>query len=363
MIIKEIKTKTDLKKFYKFPTIIYQNTDFYRSTEDEVMKMLVEKKSSFFQHATIHSFLVNDSVSTVARFSLIHDKNLPEFVQISFFEALENQDGLIEKIISQAKKYFPNVPKAIFGLNGHLNYGAGFLQNKFDLAPLFGLPYNKSYYNEYFKTIRKHKMVSFRFPVKKWIEFKEKFPKEFDFGGITVRCLDRKNLKRDVNIYTYLNNKGFSRHLFWSNRTNEEDYELFYPFRFLIKEENLLIAEHKGKPIGFILWYPDFNELVNGDEHLNLMHVLKYKFFNPIKTFRFTEIAVLPEYRVSKVVLAMILKMIPFLEKGGFKFGEGGFIFTDNKNSIAMTLRYLERAFKERFEPYREYAVYECDLS
>ena len=362
MIIHEIKTAKDLKTFYKFSVDLYKNTKLHRSTEDDVMKMLVEKKSCYFKHAAIYSFIVFEQNIPIARFSLINDFNLKDYVQVSFFEAIDNIEGLTDQIITYAKKYFPTIPKIIFGLNGHLNYGAGYLCNMFDKAPIFGLPYNYYYYNNYFEKLDKHKMVSFRFSMEKWIEYKNRIPQNVDFGGITVRCMDKKQLKRDVGIYTYLNNMGFSNHPFWSDRTEEEDFELFYPFRYLLKEENFLIAEHDGKPIGFILWYPDFNELVSGDQHLNILHVLKYKFQNPIKTFRFTEIAVLPEYRVSKAVLAMILTMIPFIENGGYTFGEGGFIFEENKNSISMTLRYLKRAFNQSFEPYREYAVYESNL-
>lgn len=359
MKIREVSSISDLKQFYYLSPVVYKNYPLHRSTEDEIMKMLVEKKSHFLTHSCIKSFIAEQNNDVQARFTLIRDKKLPEYVQVSFFEAMEGLTGIADLIISEARKHFPDQSKIVFGLNGHLNYGAGYLCNNFDHAPLFGLPYNPPYYHRYFSSLTKRSMVSFRFSNDKWSLWKNQFPENPDTGGITVRCMDKKQFQRDVRIYTDLNNKGFLKHPFWSDRSEPEDYELFHPFRFLIKEENLLFAEHNGNPIGFLLWYPDFNELVKSDRQLNILDVFRYKFANPIRSIRFTEIAVLPEYRVSKAVLAMILKLISIVEKSCYTHGEGGFIFKENNNSMSMASRYLERAFGEKFLPFREYAVYE----
>jgi GNAT superfamily N-acetyltransferase len=183
-----------------------------------------------------------------------------------------------------------------------------------------------------------------------------------DFKGITVRKLDKRKLHKEIEIYTYLNNACFLDHPFWAERNVQEDFELFHPFRFLIKEENLLFAEKDGKPIGFFLWYPDFNQLLKGHQHLGIKHVLQYYFTRRIDTFRFTEIAVLPEYKLSHAAQALILYAIPYIRKAGIKYGEGGFIFEENKNSIAMTRRFLERATGIKMEPHRHFALFETTL-
>jgi hypothetical protein len=183
-----------------------------------------------------------------------------------------------------------------------------------------------------------------------------------DFKGITVRKLNKRKLRQDTEIYTYLNNACFPDHPFWAERAVQEDYELFHPFRFFIKEENLLFAEKDGKPIGFFLWYPDFNQLLKGHQNLGLKQLLLSYLSCPIDTFRFTEIAVLPEYKNSHAVQAMILCAIPYIERSGIKYGEGGFIFEQNINSMVMTRRFLERATGNKIEPYRHYALFETTL-
>jgi len=362
MKIKPVKTKKDSKDFYNITKEIYKSNIFYRSTEDDIIRLLIEGPSVFHQHAAVNSYILLEDDRTVGRFALVYDQKLPDYVQVSFFEALPGLTDLVEIILKQAKTLYPECNRIVVGLNGHLNYGAGILLSRFDEAPVFGLPYSPKYYQDYFKDLKKRTMVSYRFPTEPFFEYHKKMRGNLNLKGITVRKMNKKKLRQETEIYTYLNNACFPGHPFWADREVAEDFELFYPFRFLIKEENLLFAEMDGKPIGFFLWYPDFNQLVKGDQHLGLRHVLRYHFADPITTFRFTEIAVLPQYKVSPAVQAMILYATPYIKKLGYTHGEGGFIFEENRSSIAMTRRFLERATGEKLEPYRRYAVFEREI-
>ena len=362
MILKEVHTKRDFCAFYKIPEEIYKANIYYRASEYDITQLLVEGPSAFHQHATIHSFLILQEDNVVGRFTLIHDQKLPEYVQVSFFEAQPGLSGVANLIVEKARSGYPHCKRIVIGLNGHLNYGAGILTSNFSEAPVFGLPYNREYYQDYFSDFRKIPLVSYQFPIEPFIEYHRRMGNNPDFKGITVRKLNKMKLRQETEIYTYLNNACFPGHPFWAERNVQEDYELFHPFRFLIKEENLLFAEKDGKPIGFFLWYPDFNQLLKGHQQLGLKHVLHYYFTRTIDTFRFTEIAVLPEYKKSHAVQAMILYAIPYIRKSGIKYGEGGFIFEENTNSIVMTRRFLERATGIKMEPHRHYALFETTL-
>lgn len=362
MKIKKIETKNDVKRFYSISKEIYKDNIFHRSTDDDITSLLIKGNSNFHTHASVIPYILLEDDRIVGRFALINDKKLPDYVQVSFFEVLPHKQEVVEIIVKQARTSYPHCRRIVFGLNGHLNYGAGILLNKFDEAPVFGLPYNPEYYPDYFMNFDKKTMVSYRFPTKPFFEYCKSMSGKLDFKGISVRKMNKKKLSQEIEIYTYLNNACFPGHPFWADRDVKEDFELFYPFRFLIKEENLLFAEKNGEPIGFFLWYPDFNQLTKENQRLGLRHVLRYHFNDPINTFRFTEIAVLPKYKISMAVQAMILSAIPYIESLGYAYGEGGFIFEENRSSIAMTLRFLERATGKKMEPYRRYAVFEREL-
>jgi hypothetical protein len=359
MIIKEVHTKKELRSFYKIQEEVYRDITYFRNSESDITQLLVEGPSAFHRHATVLPFLILENEKVVGRFAFIQDHHLQEYLQVSFFEA---QPGLVDVaglILEGARSLFPDCKKVVFGLNGHLNYGAGILISHFNEPPVFGLPYNPEYYKEYFRGFDQKTMVSYRFPLDPFVEYHQKMGETQDFKGITVRKLNKKKLRQETEIYTWLNNTCFPGHPYWADRLAEEDFELFNPFRFLIKEENLLFAEKNGKPIGFFLWYPDFNQLIRNKQHLGWKEVLKVHFANPINTFRFTEIAVLPGIQNSYAVQAMILYAIPYIQKTGVTVGEGGFIFEENTKSIVMTRRFLERVTGAKMEPYRRYALFE----
>lgn len=362
MKLLKVRTKKEFRAFYDIANNIYGKCEFHRSTEDEIVKLLLQGKSSFRNHATIIPYLIYDDNKLAGRFALIQDHYLPDIAQVSFFEAQRGLDNLLDTIRSEVRVALPDCSRLVIGLNGHLNYGAGLLLNRYDEPPVFGLPYTHGYYNDYFEGTTRHLMVSYRFDLEPFYNYHSSFSANIDFDGISVRKLDKCNLKSEIDIYTRLNNLCFQDHPYWSDRETEEDFELFHPFRFFIKEENLLFAEKNGQAIGFLLWYPDFNQLVRAGAGLGLSQLIRYRLGGSINTFRFTEIAVLPEFRNSKATLAMILHTIPYLKKRKFQFCEGGFIFQENNQSIAMTERFLKRATGDTYTPYRKYAVYECAL-
>jgi len=351
-----------LRAFYRIGSDVYRDLPLHRSTEDEVMRMLVEGPTAFLDHARVDPFLMREGRRLVGRFALIRDERLPEYVQVAFFEALPGLDGVLETIRLKAASQFPNCTRLVVGLNGHLNYGAGFLANRFEEPPLFGMPYTPAYYLDYFDELTPRPMASFRFDSEDFFALRRQLAPTFDPGEIRIRTMDRAHFAREVDVYTYLNNACFGDHPYWADRTSAEDHELFHPFRFLLRDEHFIVAEHRGKPVGFLLWYPDFNELCRGDEEFGLRHLARYRLADPISTARLTEIAVLPEYRAHRVDLAMILRMIRGVEEAGYRYTEGGFIFEENRASIALTLRYIRRATGRTPRPHRRYVVFDGPL-
>jgi GNAT superfamily N-acetyltransferase len=362
MRIEKLEGTEGYRIFSNLGRKIYNGNPYYRGTEASIEKLLLLGPTSFHKHSTVMFFIVEDENEMVARFALIHDKKLPGYIQVSFFEALPGINGLWNLIKSEARKHFNDVSKVVVGLNGHLNYGAGFLINHFNEDPLFGLPYSHKYYPDYFKDLNARVMVTFRFPMSKYIKWFNRYNIKRLIKDVKTRNMNKKNIKKEIETYTILNNKCFQQHLYWANREIEEDLELFYPFRHLLKNENLIFAEYSGVPIGFFLWYPDFNQLVKGSRDLNALDLVRFKAGAKIDVFRFAEIGVLPEYRGTSVNISLIQHAVPYIEKAKIKYCECGFIFEENKESITMMKRFMKRFFNHEVEPYRKFAVYEGEL-
>ncbi len=386
-----VESRSDWKRFLDIPAAVYAGNPFARSTEEDLVHLLARPASVFYRHARVESRLILCGAHPVGRFSLIADANMPGTVQVAFFEAIAGLSRVSGCIRAAARAFAPDAHRLVVGLCGHLNYAAGFLASRFDEPPVFGLPYTPPWYLDYFADMQAHSMVSFRFHnesfYRLWKENRLRRAAHPEPSRIRVRPMDRRRLREEIALYTELNNACFQQHPYWTDRTPEEDYELFHPFRFLLKEENLLFAEEDGRAVGFLLWYPDFNQLVGPGEPLGLRHVLFYHAAHtvprprpravsrlsgiqasahrllrqtaPIDTVRLTEIAVRESHRKAGVVEALIRAFTGIQYLRGFSHTEGGFIFEENVPSITMTRRLLEAAFGQAPEPYRRYVVFE----
>ena len=359
-----IEGKSAYPTFAKVAQEVYRNNPYYRGTEGSIERMLLQSKSAFSKHADVKMFVVEDGNYLAARFALIHDRQLADYVQVAFFEAQEGLGDIFQLIQHEIRRHFPNIKKTVVGLNAHLNYGAGILLNRFDEVPVFGLPYNPPYYAGYFSQLRCRKMVTFRFGMDAYSDWAHSYSAQRPIKNLTVRFMNRRHINTESAIYTQLNNRAFVNHPFWANRDEAEDLELFAPFRHFLDNENLIIAEIDGQPVGFYLWYPDFNQLVKNQGDLNAFHLLKYRtgMGRKIDTLRFTEIGILPKYQGTSVAYALIDKSLPTLIEQGYSFCEGGFIFEENYASIAFVKRILKRCYGKEPEPYRHFAVFETSL-
>lgn len=363
MKVRHLNTSAALREFRAFPEEVYRGNANYRGTDASIEKLLTAGKSAFYRHATSELFLLSDGRQTLARFALIHDQRLPENVQVSFFEALPEAKDVFEHIRETIKHFYPQCSKAVVGLNGHLNYGAGILLNRFDEAPLFGLPYNPPYYPNFFSQLSMKPMHTYRFRMNDFHSWAETYRPEREIKGLSIRFMNKKNIKHESAIYTLLNNAAFKTHPYWADRDTEEDLELFYPFRFLLDNENLILAEVHGQPAGFFLWYPDFNQLPGSGKDLNLCHLLRFRLKNRINTFRFTEIGIIPEFQRTALAWALLAKSLPKLKKAGYDYCEGGFIFEENTASSSFVKRILTKVYGTEPEAYRSFAVFEADLT
>ena len=166
MKVDPVRSSKDLKTFFNITKVVYRGNPYYRATDEDITKLLIQGPTAFHSHASVHPFIITKSQKPVGRFALIYDQKLPDYVQVAFFEALPELADLDGIILNQARKIYPQCKRVVIGLNGHLNYSAGMLLNHFDKPAVFGLPYTPAYYQDYFKNFKRRTMVSYRFPAK-----------------------------------------------------------------------------------------------------------------------------------------------------------------------------------------------------
>jgi hypothetical protein len=155
-----------------------------------------------------------------------------------------------------------------------------------------------------------------------------------------VRTGNFRRLAQDLAVYTELNNAAFAGHPHYFERTAAEDLELFRAFGPLLREENFLIAEHGGRPVGFLLWYSDFNEWTAPGGTVGLGAVVRSRVLGrrPAR-FKIAELGVRPEFHRSGAILALMAQCYR-LVKRRYRVGESGWILDGNTLSKALNTRW-----------------------
>ncbi|WP_026478450.1 hypothetical protein [Alkaliphilus transvaalensis] len=355
----KIVDKTTVKDYIDFCKGIYQDNENYRDIMSGTLKEILLGKAEICKSTTIEPIMVIESGRIVAVCTFAIVDRMKDVLQIAYFEALEKQEQAVDFIMEYGKKVAlkHQINQILVGLNFHVNYGLGLLASSYDELQSFGSAYNPPYYIDYFSKYAHEeiKLMSYLKEMKN-LDFKIK---ERLLNKVTakyqVRKANFKDLKREAAIYTEINNRAFKNHRFYYERRLAEDLELFQEFKLFLKEENLLFLEYNGEAIGFMLWYPDFNQLMKPQESIGLKTLIKSKLFaNKINRFKIVEIGVLPEYQKTGAVLSLFL-FCHGLTKGRYQYCEAGWILEENYASKGFGIRWAD-------EEYKQYKVFLINL-
>lgn len=359
MKIINCNNKTLKNQMLDFRKSLYKNNPYFKNSEQLTLKDMLFKKTTFSKGAMIEPLLVEEHGEIYSSALLIHEKNFCEYVQIAFFECKEGCEEagrvLIDYAIEKAREM--DVPKVLIGMNGHVNYGLGILSSDFQSPQSFGSSYNPEFYLRIFEGYPHSKVVLTSllkdlstFSMEKVDKVIKRVDRNYSF-----RIMNISDLKNEIEIYTRLNNEIFKEHKFYYPRESNMDFELFKDLSYLIKGENLIFAYKDKEPIGFLLWYPDFHELVAPYKSFGVSTVLKNKFMShSIEKVKIVELGVLSKYRNTGVTFGLLKKCYE-LTKSRYKLCESSWILDYNFPSVNCGLTF-------DFREYKKFNVYEIQV-
>ena len=308
-----------------------------RNSLSGLLKALLRGTSVMCRSAYLEPVMVEEQGKILMIALLAQAERMADCLQIAFFEADERNDeafGLIlDRALALARQR--GATRLTGSLNVHVNYGLGFLASDYDEPQSFGTMHNPPFYNELFcdHGFAPVEMVSFRKELKDLETILDPRISSRLARRYTIRPLDYRQLPRDAEIYTRLNNEAFAHHPFYYQRRAEEDLELFQDFKPLLRPENLLFAYRGDEPVGFMLWYPDFHELMRPGETLGVATVLKNRLFpRRVRTVKIVEMGVLPCEQRHGAILALLDHAFA-LARGRYDHFESGWILQANDRS------------------------------
>lgn len=351
MELTTIKSNDDKKRFIKFYKEQYINNSKTRDSLSMFLKDLLNGKSSLCKSIYLEPLMVIEKGNIIMLCILVHAERMSDVLQISFFESSLYKPEAFKLIVDRANSLAKEKgSKTISGsLNIHVNYGLGFLASDYDKNQSFGMPYNLDFYNKYFEDngFKSIDLVSYKKEMSSMDRLLSDGMKKRLGKRYTVRTIDFKNFEEEINLYTRINNKAFKEHIFYYKRNPDEDMELFKDLKFLLKEENLLFVEKEGVPVGFMLWYPDFYEIMKPGTNVGLITVIKNKLFSKrIKTFKIVEIGIVPSERDRGAILALFEQCFQ-ITKGRFENFESSWVLRDNSKSKAFGIKWADTESKK----------------
>ena len=336
------------KQFKQFRIDLYKNDPYYVSTIEFTCDMLLYKETEFCKKCDIVPIMVYDNKILCEAFLVKNPGD--NFVQISFFEALENQNEAVELLISEAKKFAQThkCNKIIIGMNGHLSYGLGFSvdiknPNTFDST------YTKLYYNDYFKNYLKHELVAFSNNIDNVLN-----NRLFKRDSIEIRPIDLKNFKEEMEIFRNLCDETIGKTFLYSKTSNNHFYDLIKDMLFFLKPENILFAYEDNTPIGFVFWHPDYNEILRKGKQNSLLSIAIMYILNKnkIKKMKINAIGVLDKYQGIGTI-SLLNEVSRYVEK--YETVETNFVWCNNLKSMKLN-NHLIGKIERRF------AIYEVSI-
>lgn len=337
VIVKEVLTKKDLKKWVDFPTKLYKNVPeyvpFLRADE---LGTFSKKENMAYEFCETRLFLAYKEGKIVGRIGALinHAANKKwgtsniRFTRFDFIDDYEVSKALFDKVIEWGKERGYN---KVIGPIGFTDMDhEGMLIEGFDQLNMSITFYNYPYYIDHMKKLGAEKEVD-------WVEYLLTVPTEYSERHSKVSKFLQE--KYGYKLITYKKVKDLQKDAYEAFRVIDQAFSKLYgtvPLTDAVIDKTIKdniplmnlkyicsVRDKEGVLIGFAVLVPSIARALkksNGRISLGLIKALWGK--NDRADMYF--IAVKPEYQNTGVPAIIVDYMISTLSKNGIKYCETG---------------------------------------
>ncbi len=318
MEVVEVKNKAHQKEFVNVVNSIYTNDKSYiRPLDKDIEHIFSPQENPFFNHGTaVRYILTDDKNKTIGRIAaFINEKKAYGFDQptggVGFFECIHDKKAAFT-LFDKAVEWLKN--KGMEAVDGPINFGEndsfwGLLVEGFS-EPAYGMQYNPPYYKTLFEEYgfqTYFEQVTNRLDLKK--PFPERFWKIAEWVGkkpdYKFKHFKWSKFDQFIDDFCEIYNEAWRFHENFTTMVPEKVKPIFLQAKPIAIEELLWFAYHNDEPIGFILLYPDVNQIFkhfNGK--LNFFNKLRFVWLKHKKTMTRLRVVVLgvkPKFQKSGI--------------------------------------------------------------
>ena len=363
-----VHTKREHAEFIRFPYKLHRRSKAWvPPLLSEVKTTLDPVKNPFFQHASIQLFLAKLGKRCFGRIAAIIDQNYIDTQQemiglFGFFDAVDDLD-IARALFNTASKWLreEGMKKMLGPSNPSMNDELGVLIDSFDIPPAVKMVWNPPYYRNLYEQCGFVKSMDLQAWQMHADDASERVMRIGELvkkrTKIELRNPDIKKFDREIAIFRKIYNKAWSGNWGFVPWTEAEFDHAAKSLKQIIDTDLVFIAELDGKPVGFSLTLPDFNQaLIKISGRLFPFGFLKLLWYSrKIDSSRAIIMGVLPEYRNRGIDTMMYVESIKITKIKGWPNAEASWILENNLPMI----KALEMMGAK---PYKTYRIYERPL-
>jgi GNAT superfamily N-acetyltransferase len=310
------------------------------------MRFVLSDKNPFFLHAEAAFFMARSGNDVVGRIAAIVDRNHINIhkEQCGFFGYYEclPQHAAAQGLMDAAAAWLKQRDLCTMRgpLNPSTNDECGFLLDGFDAPPMIMMAYTPAYYLDQMEQcgLNKAKDLLAYITVIKEVSVGERLERlasiiKAKVPGLVVRPARMRDFSRELTAVKEIYNSAWSHNWGFVPMTDEEIDSMAHRLKPLIEPELLIMAEVNGRPAGFFMAVPDYNQVlgkINGRlGALGLMKFLWYK--RRISDIRVLTLGVKEEYRRKGIEGLLYLNAFKAAMRKGYERAEMSWVLEDNE--------------------------------
>ncbi|MCA1757533.1 MAG: GNAT family N-acetyltransferase [Bacteroidales bacterium] len=329
MNVRKVVSPADKKEFLLFPKRLYsKDPHWVCPLDNEIAGIFDPEVNRAFSHGEAERWLlINGSGETVGRIAAFIDEVRAKVYRyrtggLGFFEVINDREAAF-MLFDTAREWL--VERGVEAIDGPINFGEndshwGLLVEGF-MQQAFGLPYNMSYYRNFFEEygFRNYfEQYSYHKDIAAVEVFPERFMKIADWiskrPGYSFHHFTRKERVKFASDMADIYNSTWSQF--------KEDFTPLEP-EILLKslekssafmdEELIWFAYHNDKPVAFFVILPDLNQILKHlDGRLTLINKIRFLWYKSRKTMtrlRAVVAGVNPSYQNSGIESAIFKQL------------------------------------------------------
>ena len=365
--ITPVISKQELREFIMLPYRLYKDDpNWVPPLISEQWKFFSPKKNPYYKHSEVMLFLAVENSRTIGRISAHTNTqhNLEHKDQLGFFGFFECERNPVAARLLFDAAYEWNRYRDRSGMRGPLNFSVnhdcGLLIDGFQYPPSVMMTYNPPYYQELYETCGLSKAMdlyayySYRTEIPpRVVKAAELIQKRYN---PQIRSLDKtskKTLRSDLETVFEIYTKAWQYNWGFVPLTKDEFRQLVDELLPIADPDLVLIATVDGKPAGFSLALPNYNEVLkvmNG--RINPITLLKaYKAKKKITSARVITMGVIKEFQQHGIDTLFYYHSFKNGIPKGLVHGEFSWVLENNE----MMIRVAEMLQAERYKTYRLY--------